>query len=204
MSEFAAEYGVSNAVDGDGWGWMAAQAHGSPRAAPAKPVRSRAERAIVDEIIEEIPHLRRYAGFLTRDATERDDLVQDCLERALRSLDQFQRGTDLRRWLFVILRNLFIDGKRKEARRNHRVPFIDRDSLILVSPQLSHLRLKEVEAAFGRLRPVEQEVILLSLIPGTSHQIIADHMQVSVGTVKSRLSRARQRLREEHGQDHSE
>ena len=199
MSEFAAEYGVSDAVDGDGWGWIAGRKNIGPSApgASTEPVRRRPEGVPFERIIEEIPHLQRYAGFLTRDATEKDDLVQDCLERALSRMGQFRPETDLRRWLFVILRNLFIDGKRKEARRRRQLPMIDQDCLIVLSPQLSHLRLKEVEAAIRRLRPFEQEIIFLSVFLGVRHEIIADHMQVSVGTVKSRLARARDKLRQE-------
>lgn len=152
---------------------------------------------LADKIVTEIPHLRRYAGFLTRSATEGQDLVQDCLERALRCVDQFQEGTEVRRWLFTILRNLFIDGKRKEVRRNRQLPFIDRDCLTSLSPQYFHLRLKEVEAAIRELRPCEQEAIYLSLVVGLDQRTIARQMNIAVGTVKSRLSRARQKLRQE-------
>lgn len=74
-----------------------------------------------------IPSLRRYARFLVRDAHASDDLVQDSLERAVRHLDRFQEGTNLRAWLLTIMRNCFFDGTRK-AKRNNEVAFDDKSS----------------------------------------------------------------------------
>src|ERR671919_711641 len=108
---------------------------------------------LVRDIEQLIPALRRYARFLVRDVHGADDLVQDCLERAVRHLDQFQEGTDLRAWSLTIMRNCFFDGKRRDGRR--------------------------IEMALDDL----------------SYDEAADVLGVSVGTVKSRVSRGREALR---------
>jgi len=201
MSDAASGSGVIDGNEGEDSSCRIAD---WPRPIPPSGVETHAERAsrealsaVIQEIVDEIPHLRRYAGFLTRNATAKEDLVQDCLERALSRIGQFRPGTELRRWLFTILRNAYIDAQRKEARRCRQVPILDRDCLTLVSPQLFHVRLKEVEAAIRQLSPIEREIIFLSVFLGASHQAIADRMNLPVGTVKSRLSRARDKLRED-------
>lgn len=147
------------------------------------------------QIQEEIPHLRRYAGALTRNRADMEDLVQDCLERALARQQQFRPGTDLRRWLFTILRNLHIDGRRKAARRGHHLPIEDwNGETATPESQYFHYRLGEVEARMRQLRPCDRRVVLLSVLSGLSHDGIAQRMNVATGTVKSRLSRARRAL----------
>ena len=146
-------------------------------------------------IEEEIPHLRRYAGALTRDRADMEDLVQDCVERALSRSDQFEPGTDLRRWLFTILRNIHIDGRRKAARRGHHVPIEDwHAETSSHAPQYYYLRLGEVAKRMQELRPCDRRIVLLSVLSGMNHDGIARRMNVAIGTVKSRLSRARRAL----------
>ena len=148
-----------------------------------------------ERIEQEIPHLRRYAGALTRNRADMEDLVQDCLERALSRSDQFQPGTDLRRWLFTILRNIHIDGRRKTARRGHHVPIEDwQGETRSPAPQYFSLRLGEVQERMNELRPCDRRIVLLSVLSDMNHDRIARRMNVAVGTVKSRLSRARRAL----------
>ena len=147
------------------------------------------------QIQQEIPHLRRYAGALTRNRADMEDLVQDCLERALARQEQFRPGTDLRRWLFTILRNLHIDSRRKSARRGHHVPIEDwHGETATPESQYYQLRLGEIEGKMQKLRPCDRRIVLLSVLSGLSHDGIAERMNVATGTVKSRLSRARRAL----------
>ncbi len=154
------------------------------------------DRTEFSERIEaEIPHLRRYAGALTRDRADMEDLVQDCLERALSRRDQFQEGTDLRRWLFTILRNIHIDDRRKTARRGQHVPIEEwHAETRSAPPQYFYLRLGEVQERMRQLRPCDRRIVLLSVLSDMDHGRIAKRMKVAVGTVKSRLSRARRAL----------
>ncbi len=146
-------------------------------------------------IQEEIPHLRRYAGALTRDRADMEDLVHDCVERALSRSDQFRPGTDFRRWLFTILRNIHIDGRRKTARRGHHLPIEDwHAETRSPAPQYHYLRLGEVQERLNALRPCDRSIVLLSVFDGMDQDRIARRMNVAVGTVKSRLSRARRAL----------
>lgn len=143
----------------------------------------------------EIPHLRRYAQALTRDAVNADDLVQDCLERAWSRIDQFQTGTELRRWLFTIMRNLHIDDRRRHARRGPHVPVEEWFHEMHRAPsQETYLELRDVERRIGELREGERDVVMLSVFGGLQHEAIAARMDIAVGTVKSRLSRARRVL----------
>lgn len=147
------------------------------------------------QIQEEIPHLRRYAGALTRNRHDMEDLVQDCLERAIARQEQFRPGTDLRRWLFTILRNLHIDSRRKSARRGHHMPVEDwHGETAATESQYYQLRLGEVEERMRELRPCDRRIVMLSVLSDLSHEGIARRMNVATGTVKSRLSRARRTL----------
>jgi RNA polymerase sigma-70 factor (ECF subfamily) len=151
---------------------------------------------IVDLIEREIPRLRRYARYLVRDADRADDVVQECLVRARDRIDTSQPGTRLRAWLFVILRNCHIDELRRA--RNHPVEDIagsnDRSPAIPESQDL-RVTLGEIRDAFLRLKEEHREILLLVVVEGLDYQEAADILGIPVGTVRSRLSRARQALR---------
>lgn len=144
-----------------------------------------------------IPALRRYAFALTRDHAAADDLVQDCLERAVSRW--YTRGTDahLRAWLFTILHNLFVSALRTRRRR----PLHDNidtapDAAASVPPfQERSLVAQEVLERFGALSEDHQEVLLLIGVEGMAYTSAAQVMGVPVGTVMSRLSRAREQFR---------
>ena len=143
----------------------------------------------------ELPHLRRYAVCLTRNPDMADDLVQECVLKAIEKREQFQFGTHLRRWLFTILRNLVIDRHREGQRRGPHLPISDMDREIRQpASQEDHIALREVEARLAALKPSDRQIIYLSVLSGLDHAEIAQHMNVAVGTVKSRLSRTRAKL----------
>jgi RNA polymerase sigma-70 factor (ECF subfamily) len=147
-------------------------------------------------IEEQIPALRRYARMLTRDADDADDLVQDCLERALKAVWRFRGESDIRTWLFSILRNSFIDERRRKARRGPHLMIDDIEPPFVDGDQSSLAEVRDVLAAIAAL-PVEQrEVLLLVGVEGLSYEEAARVLRAPIGTVMSRLSRGRKRLRQ--------
>jgi RNA polymerase sigma-70 factor (ECF subfamily) len=143
-----------------------------------------------------IPNLRRYARVLVRDADQADDLVQDCLERAISRYNSFSPGTNLRSWLFTILLNLVRSQARTNKRRGTMVNIDEiRDVPGHVPPPEQPLLMRDLQAAFATLPPSFQEVIVLVGIEGLSYEEAADVVGVPVGTIRSRLSRAREQLR---------
>jgi RNA polymerase sigma-70 factor (ECF subfamily) len=149
----------------------------------------------LDAIAAEIPHLRRYARFLTRHADRADDLVQDGLEQAVKHIDQFTEGTNLRQWLFAILRHAHIDRYR-EAQRRPAHHLIDDWADKLASPpmQHTHLHLRRVLQEIDAMQERDREVIRLAIFESMPYKEIAGRLGVAEGTVKSRLWRARQTL----------
>jgi RNA polymerase sigma-70 factor (ECF subfamily) len=149
-------------------------------------------------IARELPRLRRYARALRNDAGA-DDLVQDCIERALRKHSLWRRGTNMRAWLFRILYNLHLSSMRSHKRAPQTVPL---DLLLPGSVggcdgnQLETLELKELAAAFRDLPAEQRDVIALVALEGMRYDEAAEILGVAMGTVRSRLSRGRAALRE--------
>jgi RNA polymerase sigma-70 factor (ECF subfamily) len=153
------------------------------------------DRTIDRQLSQQIPHIRRYAMSLTHSRDEAEDISQDTLERALRHHDKFETGTELRRWLFRILRNVYIDRCRRASRRGHEMPLDDAPFEVREPPrQLAQIQLKDTVKSMADLRPEERNVMLLSLFSDMDHREISQHLGIAVGTVKSRLSRARAKL----------
>jgi RNA polymerase sigma-70 factor (ECF subfamily) len=149
---------------------------------------------ILTLIEAEIPHLRRFARYLARDIDRGDDLVQECLTRAIAKNDTWTPGTNLRAWLFTILKNCHINDLRR-ARRADEMP--EEHPLLTVPPnQDAYIGLLEVRDAYLRLSGEHREVLLLVAIEGLQYEEAAAVLDVPVGTVRSRLSRARQALRD--------
>jgi RNA polymerase sigma-70 factor (ECF subfamily) len=145
-----------------------------------------------------IPYLRRYARVLTGDPHGADDLVQDCLERAIRRIDQFQSGTNLRAWLFTILHNVRCDQHRRSARRGSEIPLEEGPERAWTPPgQMDDLYLQDFRRAFARLSEPHRQVLLLTGVEGMNYEEAAGVLGVEVGTVKSRVFRAREQLRRE-------
>ena len=149
-----------------------------------------------DEIATHLPALRAFALSLTRDASAADDLVQEAIMKAWSNLDKFTPGTNLRAWLFTILRNTFFSEKRK---RKREVADIDGKYAATLSEKPSHdarLAFGDFLTAFDGLSPEHREVLILVGAEGFSYEEAAEMIGVRVGTVKSRASRARTRLAE--------
>ncbi len=150
--------------------------------------------AVRDAIVAEIPRLRRYARALTGRADAADDLVQETLQRALEKWRLWQRDRDLRPWLFSIMHNLHVDGHR----RDQRVDFCADDDLpvpVQRASQADALELRDLERALALLPPEQREVLLLVGLEELSYAEVARALQIPQGTVMSRLSRARTRLK---------
>jgi len=146
-----------------------------------------------ENIVELIPRLRRYARALAGDRNAADDLVQDTLERAWSKLHLYRRGTDLRAWLFTVMHNVYVNQRRAartsvaldEAMPELAQPVRETDTLVL----------RDLDAAIRRLPPEQREVLLLVALEEMSYGEAADTLGVPIGTVMSRLSRAREKLR---------
>jgi RNA polymerase sigma-70 factor, ECF subfamily len=151
---------------------------------------------IYRDIEAEIPRLRRYARSLARDVTVADDLVQDCLTRALAKLHLWQEGTDLRAWLFTILHNQYVNQVRRAAREGAAVELSETEPLLVRLPnQGQRLELRDLERAIATLPEEQRAVILLVGLEGMRYEEVAEVLGVPVGTVRSRLSRGREALR---------
>ena len=148
-----------------------------------------------DEIVNYIPALRIYARSLTRNLVDADDLVQETLVRGLANIHSYQRGSNMRAWLFTIMRNRFYTNCGKSARE----PTGEADCVSSVpsgvnESQIWHLRRREIERALLDLPIHYREAILLVGVLGESYKDAADILGCDIGTIKSRVSRARTAL----------
>jgi RNA polymerase sigma-70 factor, ECF subfamily len=152
------------------------------------------------DLVAAIPRLRRYARVLTGDATRADDLVQDTLARAWEKRRLWQAGTDLRAWLFTVMHNVYVN-QLALARREAGNISLDADmngaawQLPVRGNQLDRVELLELVTQMGRLPPDQREVLLLAAVEELRYEEIAKMLSVPIGTVMSRLSRAREKLR---------
>jgi RNA polymerase sigma factor (sigma-70 family) len=146
-----------------------------------------------DSIVELIPRLRRYARALAGERTAADDLVQDTLERAWSKLHLYRRGTDLRAWLFTVMHNVYVN-QRRAARPS--TP-LDDEMPELSQPvsEIDTLVLRDLDAAIRRLPDDQREVLLLIALEDMSYDEAAHALGIPIGTVMSRLARARGKLR---------
>jgi RNA polymerase sigma-70 factor (ECF subfamily) len=157
-------------------------------------VRTHETKASIEQ---HIPALRRYARSLTRNPDDAEDVLQTCLERALRRFHQFQRGTNLRGWLFTIMHNEFVSGIRRQQRRGISVPVEEwRGDLGVEGRQEDAIRMRDLTRAFGALSRRDRQILYMIGVEGRTYKGTAEKLDVETGTVKSRLFRARERLRE--------
>jgi RNA polymerase sigma-70 factor (ECF subfamily) len=138
-----------------------------------------------------VPALRRYARALTRDAELADDLVQDTLVRALRSEHLFNGG-EIRSWLFTILTNLNRNRLRSLARRPFTAALEDGDAIDLAGPEAGG---RDIGRALDLLADDQRQALLLVVLEGFSYREVADVQGVPIGTVMSRLARAREQIK---------
>jgi RNA polymerase sigma-70 factor, ECF subfamily len=156
---------------------------------------------IRSRLVVEIPRLRRYARALTRDVTAADDLVQDCLMRAVSKSHLWQEGTDLRAWLFTILHNEFVNDVRRAALKGRTMALGDTESetattLTSAPNQDKRLELRDLERALAKLPDEQRSALLLVGMEGMNYDEAAAILGVAVGTIRSRLSRGREALRQ--------
>ena len=154
------------------------------------------------EMLAAIPRMRRYARVLAGDSARADDLVQEALARAWEKRRLWRPGTDLRAWLFTILHNVFVN-QRASARREASNVSLDAETeggsgawqVPVPSTQFARVELAELLQQVGRLPSEQREVLLLAAVEEMKYEEIAATLSVPVGTVMSRLSRAREKLR---------
>lgn len=141
-----------------------------------------------------IPRLRRYALSLTRNEDEADDLVHDCLLRAMENQARWQPGTCLRAWMLVIMRNIYFNKMRhlKYVRKAEPELHLRGSASIRVQAQDIWLELVELQRAVNKLPAEQCEVLMLTVVEELSYQTVADTLRIPIGTVRSRLARARQ------------
>lgn len=147
-------------------------------------------------LMQYIPRLRRYARALTGDAAAADDLVQDTLERALLKQALWREGSDLRAWLFTVMHNVFINQVRGAA-ANRTVPLDEGLVQLQVNAARAgdRLDIRDLDAALQALPEEQRSVVLLVGMEQLSYEEAARVLEIPVGTVMSRLSRGRERLR---------
>ena len=155
-------------------------------------------------LIVEIPHLRRFARALCGDASLADDLVQDCIERALNKSHLYDRTKPLRAWLYAVLRNIYISNWRRNAKHSGAKNVEDLvDFEGSVAPeQESNLSIALIADALDMLPPHQREVLVLISLEEVSYKDASEIIGVPLGTIMSRLSRARatlQNILEERG-----
>jgi RNA polymerase sigma-70 factor (ECF subfamily) len=153
------------------------------------------------ELVSAIPRLRRYARVLTGEATRADDLVQETLARAWEKRRLWQAGTDLRAWLFTIMHNVFVNQRALARREAMNVSIDDAGEggeafeIPVRAGQITHVELLELMQQVARLPEEQREVLLLAAVEELRYEEIAAVLSIPVGTVMSRLSRAREKLR---------
>jgi RNA polymerase sigma-70 factor (ECF subfamily) len=152
-----------------------------------------------DDMLDHVPRLRRYARSLIGNRERADDLVQDTLERALRYASHFHADTDLRAWLMTIMHNVFVNDV---LRASNARPHIAMDDACVIDNELSvdgrhaaSLEMRDLDRALQQLPPEQREVVLLVGLDEMSYAQVALTLDMPIGTVMSRLSRARRKLR---------
>lgn len=148
-------------------------------------------------IVEFLPRLRRFALSLTRDRDQGDDLVQETCMRALASLDQWQAGTRLDSWMYRIAQNIWLDRIRAKKSRGETYDIDDMHDLVGSDGRTvmeTRLTMREVSKGIVRLQPEQQVLVALVFIDGLSYKEAAEITGVPIGTVMSRLARARSAL----------
>jgi len=141
-----------------------------------------------------LPRLRRYARALTGERSAADDLVQDTLERALSRFHLWRQGSDLRAWLFTIMHNIYVNQTRSRI-RHPQEPLDESDANELRSREPDWGELRDIDEALARLPSDQRSVVLLVGVEQFTYEEAAQVLDIPIGTVMSRLSRGRERLR---------
>ncbi|PTB19003.1 RNA polymerase subunit sigma [Trinickia symbiotica] len=152
--------------------------------------------ALIAELEPLIPALRRYASAMVRDRDLADDLVQDCLERAISNWDTRRRAENTRQWVFAIAHNLIVNKLRQRARRGLHLDIsdVDEEALATPAPQEHRVRHRELMKALAALPEDQRNVLLLVSVEDLTYAEAAKTLNIPIGTVMSRLARGRERL----------
>jgi RNA polymerase sigma factor (sigma-70 family) len=154
------------------------------------------ENAIHQAMLAAIPHLRAFAISLTGNLERADDLVQSALMRGLENLDKFQPGTSMQAWLFTIMRNHYYTELRKHRHEVEDPDGAKAQQVAVMPEQGARLNFTDMQAALARLSPEQREALLLVSAEGVSYEEAAQICGTNIGTIKSRVNRARTRLAE--------
>ncbi len=160
-----------------------------------------------EQLVELIPRMRRFATGLCGSTDRGDELVQAACERLLRNKDRLRADTRLDSWLYQVIRNLHIDGIRAQSVRDRSAREMQQSAELHVannSPMESHMMLHEIEAAMGLLSEEHRAVLMLICVEGLSYKEAASVLQIPIGTVTSRLIRARKALIDKLGPLHND
>lgn len=150
--------------------------------------------SLQDELVSHLPALRSFALSLTRNRSTADDMVQDTVVKAWTNLEKFKEGTNMRAWLFTILRNNFYSSRRKLNREVADVNGVFAGTLSVKPDHDGRMQLAEFQAAFEQLPDEQREALILVGASGFSYEEAAEMTGAAIGTVKSRANRARKRL----------
>src|SRR5439155_7293400 len=150
--------------------------------------------ALREQMLGAVPSLRAFAISLSGNVDRADDLVQETLMRAIANIDSFQPGTNMSAWLFTILRNLFRSEYRKRRREVEDTDGSYAESLRSHPEQQSHVEFEEFRVALAKLPTDQREALILVGASGFSYEEAAAICECAVGTIKSRVNRARTRL----------
>jgi RNA polymerase sigma factor (sigma-70 family) len=148
----------------------------------------------ITQLTDCLPRLRRYARALVGERSSADDLVQDTMERGWTRLSSWQSNSDMRAWLFGIMHNLYIDQFRKKSLPTETIDE-NTPTQSVEGSQTIGLEIRDMEAALRLLPPDQREILLLVGLEEMTYDEIASNLRIPVGTVMSRLYRARERLR---------
>jgi RNA polymerase sigma-70 factor (ECF subfamily) len=149
-----------------------------------------------DELVEHLPAMRAFAISLTRNHSFADDMVQDTVEKAWTNFDKFEQGSNMRAWLFTILRNTYYSSQRRSKREVADVDGIHTETLADKPMHDGRLQMGEFASAFAQLNDEQREALLLVGASGFTYEEAAEMCGVAIGTIKSRIGRGRQRLAE--------
>lgn len=149
-----------------------------------------------DELVEHLGAMRAFAMSLTRNSATADDMVQDALVKAWTKIDSFQAGTNLRAWLFTIIRNTYYSHHRKARREVADVDGILSGQMAQKPDHDGRLQMRDFNTAFEELTDEQREALILVGAEGFSYEEAAETCGVATGTIKSRVNRGRARLAE--------
>ena len=149
-----------------------------------------------DELVTHLPALRAFALSLTRNRATADDMMQDTVLKAWSNMDKFQSGTNMRAWLFTILRNNFYSSRRKLNREVADIDNVFSDTLAVKPDHDGRMQMTDFKAALNQLPDEQREALILVGASGFAYEEAAEMCGVATGTIKSRVNRARAKLSE--------